>query len=159
MILLVSFFGGIFLALGIVLFWLGVKVVASNKNLYQEFYALFPELEQNTNRLEKEASFIDKKLGLAIYKGVILTYNAGMFAFSYVDLDKVESVADRYVHSNVRQTMLPPKAFLDLPLKTEGSLLVSLEIPPLVPGLHNVAGNLQRLYDAIQNEFLDINCN
>lgn len=82
-----------------------------------------------------------------------------MFAFSYVDLDKVESVADRYVHSNVRRTMLPPKAFLDLPLKTEGSLLVSLEIPPLVPGLHNVAGNLQRLYDAIQNEFLDINCN
>ncbi len=148
-------FLGIFLVLVIFLFWLGVKIIGENKRTYQEFYAIFPELETDPNRLEKAATFLDKRLGVAIYKGTILPYNAGVSAFSYVDLHDVESISYRYEYRHVRRTKLPPKAFLDLTLKTEGSPLVSLEMMPI---LLNVAGHLENLYETIQNEFPDIHC-
>lgn len=151
-------FLGIFLVLGLFLLWIGGTIVAKNKKQYQEFFAVFPELEDQPDLLEKEASFMDKKLGLAFYKGILFTYNRGVFSFSFADLREADGVAYRYVHSNMRKTNQPPTAFLDIHFKEEERPVVSLEIPPLVPGVHDVEGHLRGIYMAIQQEFPNIQC-
>lgn len=64
---------------GLMLFTI-VKQIRLAKQNYERLFMVYPEIAQNMNRLIEEATYIDEKLKVLVYKDAIIVYK-GVFEF------------------------------------------------------------------------------
>ena len=122
-------FGKVFscvsMVFGLGLIYLAYFTYQSNKKSYQEFYQLFPELNENMQVALSQASYVSESLGILVYKDYLVNHRRGLFSF--VPLKEVNEIGYHWVSKTLRR---PAQAFLLIYLKGEKRTKY-LEIIPL----------------------------
>lgn len=81
--------------MGLFLIYLAYFTYRTTKQSYQEFYQLFPELNENIETAFDHADYVSEPLGLLVYKGYLVNYRRGLFSF--VSLKEVVEIGYRWV--------------------------------------------------------------